>query len=812
MPHFFPARWLGVRDRPAFVAACTLTLALGIGACTTIFSILNAVVLRPMPFGDPEALVYVWAPHRMLSDLPLNTIGPSQADFFELERDTRTLSAMALFDVEAFSITSGTATDRLSGARVSSNFFTTLQATPLLGRTLTLGDDLPAHDDVVVISHQTWQRTFSADPSVVGRTLAIDRRLHRIVGVMRPAFRYPRAEDLLAGEVEGDGSDLWVPLVMNAQQRESREFGDNTTVARLARGASIEAAQQELTHLMARLDLTRTPGMQGWSVAVRSLVESSLGNAGVHVWMLFGAVSLVLFIACSNAAHLLLTRTAERAREMAIRTALGASRAQVVRHVLGESMALALAGGSVGVVLAYGAVQMLTWIDPGNIPRLAEASIDARVLLFSVAVSVLTGFALGLVPARWVTGANTHAILLRGQAGQASATGRRLRASLIVVQVALAMVLLAGAGLLLRSYAAVQRVDPGFSRSAIAMRVYLDERYNTPDAQQQFFLALLDRVGRVAGIEAVGMVDALPLSHSEGLSRFEVAGHTNEPGQLVHSRLATSDYFDAIGTPVVDGRSFREGDGQSTSTTVLVNQAFARRYFPGRAAVGGRFRFLNGEDSPGPSWRTVIGVVADVRHATIEAPAVPQVYSPWLGTSDRGYLVARSAAPGPVVIAAVRGSARAIDPLLPLGRLGSMNELIDAANARRRFQTVVVTAFAAGAWLLAAFGLYGLVAYFVQQRMAEIGIRLALGAQARDVMYLVIGQGMALTIAGLVIGVGAAFLLTRFVRAWLFEVSAGDSIAFGLAGAALAAAAAIACYIPTRRALRADITSVIRAE
>jgi hypothetical protein len=308
------------------------------------------------------------------------------------------------------------------------------------------------------------------------------------------------------------------------------------------------------------------------------------------------------------------------------------------------------------------------------------------------------------------------------------------------------------------------------------------------------------------------MVDALPLSHTERLSRFDVAGYPNEPGQLVHSRVASPTYFDAIGTPMIDGRSFTEAEGPSPSTVVVVNQSFARRYLAGRTAVGGRVRFRSDDDAQPPPWATIVGVLADVRHATIEEAALPQVYSPWDGIADRGYLVVQSAAPGSTVVAAVRDIAHAMDPLVPLGHLGSMNDLVDAAIARRRFQTAVVAVFAGGAWVLAAFGLYGLLVYLVQQRMTEIGIRLALGAQARDVMYLVVGQGIGLTIAGLVLGGVAALLLTRFIQAWLFEVSSGDWIAFGSSSAALLAAAVVACYLPARRAVRADVVAVLRSQ
>jgi putative ABC transport system permease protein len=628
---------------------------------------------------------------------------------------------------------------------------------------------------------------------------------------MPPSFLYPRAEDLHAGEVESDGSDLWLPQLMTAEQRASRGFSDNVTIARLAPGASIGTAERELGEFMTRLDRTRDVDMQGWSIALRSLVESSVGEARAPVWTLFGAVTFVLLIACSNVAHLLLTRAGHRAREMAIRSALGASQWQMTRRALGESMALAVCGGLFGVLIAYGAVRILVGINPGNIPRLAEASIDGRVLLFGVALSAFTGLLLGLVPARWAAGA-VAGDLLRAQAGHASVAGRRLRSSLVAGEVALAMVLMAGAGLLLRSYAAVQRVEPGFSPSSVTLAVFLDDRYDSPEAQRRVFQSLLAEVRAIPGVNASGIVDALPMSKTQRLSRFEVDGIANEPDQLVHSRMATPGYFDAIGTRLVEGRAFREPDARAPSTVMLVNQTFARRYFPDQQAVGGRVRFRN-QDSAAPNrWSTIVGIVADVRHTSVEEAAVPQVYTPWNGMTDRGYLVVSSTLEAAAVIASVRSAARAVDPMLPMDRLASMNDLVDAANARRRFQTSVIAACAFGAWLLAGLGLYGLIVHAVQQRMTEIGIRIALGAQARDVMRLIIGQGISLTAAGLLIGGLAAVLLTRAVQAWLFQVSPGDPVAFGLSGAALLFAALVGSYIPARRATRADVMKVLRAE
>ena len=802
-----------LRRQPGFAAVCTLTLALGIGACTTIFSVLNAVVLRPFPYSDAGALVYVWAPHRLLPGLPVNAIGPSQADFFSLQRDVRSFSAMAYFDTPVMNVASNGGTDRVPGAHVSPSFFATLGVSPLAGRTLTAGDDEGGRDGVVVISHRLWQRSFGGDAAVLGRTLTIDRRPRRVVGVMPPAFLYPRAEDLLPGEISGDGTDLWIPRVLTADDRASRDFSDNVTIARLAPRTTIEVAQAELSSLMASLDRTRSPEMQGWSVALRSLVDSSLGEARAQIWLLFGAVVLVLLIACSNAAHLLLTRAAERGREMSIRLALGAGRWRLVRQMLVEAVVVALAGGLGGVVIAGAAVRSLTSINPGNIPRLAETSVDARVLAFSLVVSLATAAMFGLAPALWASRTNVHDVFRRRRAGRIASRGRRLRQLLIVGESALAIILLTGAGLFLRSYAALGRVDTGFSRDAVIMPVFLDDRYATETAQRNLYRALVDRLGAASGIDVVGFVDALPLSHTERLSRFEVEGYSNQREQLVHARSATPGYFEAVGTPLNVGRTFADGDAIGRAPVVIVNQSFARQFFPGRSAVGGRFRFRNEEGSPPAAWSTIVGVVSDVRHSRLEERPLPQVYeSLWQSSADHGYLVVKSALPVTTVIALARDTARAIDPALPLGRLGSMSDLVREAGARRRFQTSVLSAFAAIALVLSAIGLYGLLAYLVKQRLSEIGIRIAIGATPSDIIRLVVGQGVRLTVVGLAIGGGASVVLMRTVRAWLFETPVTDQVAFGGAAIALIGAALLACLLPARRALRTDVIAVLRAE
>jgi predicted permease len=479
-------------------------------------------------------------------------------------------------------------------------------------------------------------------------------------------------------------------------------------------------------------------------------------------------------------------------------------------QMMSESLVLALTGGVLGVLIATGVIRLLTTINPGNIPRLEEATVDQRVILFGFALTLLSGVLAGLIPARWASRMDAGGLLATPASVLMSKSAVRVRPTLIVTQVALTVVLMTGASLLIRSFVAIHRVDTGFEASAFNTRLWLDASYDTDRAQRRFFSQLLDGIRARQGVEVAGLVDALPLSHSERMSRFEVQGFANQREQLMHTRAASPGYFEAIGTPFVEGRRFAATDDEKRPPVLIVNQAFARRYFAGQSALGGRVRFHGDEVSP---WDAVIGVVRDVRHSNVEDAPAPQIYEClWQSAADHPYLVVRSGLPPEALASIVRETARAIDPAVAIGKLGTMRNLVGSATARRRFETSVLTAFGGVAVLLSAIGLFGLVSHAGRQRRKEVGIRLALGASRVSVVWLLVKQGLALTIVGAALGVVAASFLTRLLQSMLYGISATDPSSFALAIGTLAATAAISSYIPSRRATTMDVVAVLRQD
>jgi putative ABC transport system permease protein len=845
------------RKQPGFAAIVMATLAVGIGASTAVFSLLNAVALRPFAFADPDRLIHLSTPNRNLPEVPPEVIGPSAADFYDWQQQARSFSDLALFEQASFNVAAGNAASsnaassnaasgsaasgnvasgnvasagapsdasaqRAGGARVSGSFFSTLGVHAAWGRTLDARDDEPGRGDVAIISHALWQSAFGGDAAILQRTLTLDARAYRIVGVMPPGWRYPRGGDLGKTSLGDAPTDVWVPLALTPRQRAEREPSNYSAIGRLADGVSVAQARAEMTTIMTRLDALHSAELRGWSAYLRSSVDALLTDVRPLLWVMIGAVSLVLLIACSNAAHLLLTRAAGRTAEMGVRAALGASQSRLIRQTLSEAMLLSIGGGVIGVVLAFVIVRGLLLLDPGNVPRFDATSIDIRVLAFSVGLSLLTGLIFGLMPAVAASRIDVADLLRTGGQGRATASSSRLRRGLIVGQIALAVILLVGAGLLMRSWLELQRIDPGFSPATTAMRVTLDGRYARPEQRLAFYRNLLDRAQRAPGARQAGLVDALPFSRSERMGFVEIEGYPNRDGQLLHSRSIAGAYFDAMGTPLVDGRTFNDADDVAGRPGVaIVNQAFVTTYLRGRAALGARLRFPSGGGRPTP-WFTIVGVVADVRHSNLEDAPPPQVYqSLWQTDAGSVYLAVRGSltpdaandaddASRSALIAGIRRAVRDLDPALAVGEARTMEGLVGEAGARRRFQTLLLGVLAGIALLLAAAGLYSVMAYSVKLRTAEIGIRLALGAPRAAVLRLVLGQGARLTLIGLALGAAAALGLTRLIAASLYRISPVDPLTFLGAAALLAGAALVACYVPAGRAARVDPLIVLR--
>jgi predicted permease len=801
--------------------------------------------------------------------VPPEAIGPSAADFYDWRQQARSFSHLALFEQASFNVAAGSAAaggtasrsavsgsvvsgsvvssgaapgsvaaaggasdasaQRAGGARVSGGFFSTLGVHAAWGRTLDARDDEPGRGDVAVISHALWQSAFGGDAAILQRTLTLDARPHRIVGVMSPGWRYPRGGDLGKTSLGDAPTDVWVPLALTAGQRAEREPSNYSAIGRLRDGVSLAQARAEMIAIMDRLDALHSAELRGWSAHLRSSVDALLDDVRPLLWVMVGAVSLVLLIACSNAAHLLLTRAAGRTAEMGVRAAMGASQSRLIRQTLSEAMLLAGGGGAIGVVLAFVIVRGLLLLDPGNVPRLDAASVDARVLAFSVGLTLLTGLIFGLMPAVAASRVDVADLLRTGGQGRATASASRLRRGLIVGQIALAVILLVGAGLLMRSWLELQRVDPGFSPATTAMRVTLDGRYARPEQRLAFYRELLERARLAPGAGRAGLVDALPFSRSERMGFVEIEGYPNRDGQLLHSRSIAGAYFDAMGTPLIDGRTFNDADDIAGRPGVaIVNQAFVTTYLRGRAALGARLRFPAGANRPSP-WFTIVGVVADVRHSNLEDAPPPQVYqSLWQTDAGSVYLAVghttaldasaatsslsgdNASRPPSELIASIRRAVRDLDPALAVGEARTMEGLVGEAGARRRFQTLLLSAFAGIALLLAAAGLYSVMAYSVKLRTAEIGIRLALGAPRAAVLRLVLGQGARLTLIGLALGAGAALGLTRVIAASLYRISPVDPLTFLGTAALLAGAALVACYVPAGRAARVAPLIVLR--
>jgi predicted permease len=797
-----------LRRSPGFTLTAVCTLAVGIGACTAIFSLVNAVLLRSLPYGDPQRLVYLFTPNPHIP-VPADVMTPSYADFFDIKRQSHSFANMSAFEQATFHLAMDGSVERSSAARVDEDFFETLESTPEIGRSIGADDNQPGHSRVAVISHALWHSMFADRADVLEHSLTLEGIRYRIVGVMPPAFSYPSRSDLPYGTASIKATHIWVPLALTPKQKAEREPGSDEVIARLRPGISVSEAQSEMSTIMVRLDQLHTGDFgRGWGAFVKNFMDNAIGPVRPLMWLLLGAVLLVLLIACGNAASLLLARAANRMRELGMRAALGAGRGRIVRQLLTESLLIGIAAGVLGIGLAYVFLHVLLRLDPGDIPRLNEASLDTRVLLFTVSVSLLTSIFAGILPALTVARMSLSGFLTSGGGGAVAGTHSHSQSALIVVEAALVVVLLAGAGLFLRSYLNVESVGTGFAPSTITMNVGLDERYGTAQQQGAFFRNLVGKIGALPGIDAIGAINYLPLSRSESLGFFWVDGFSNRKDQMAEGRLVTPQYFRAMNIPLLAGRFFTEADASSPAPPTIVNQRFAKEYFGDRDPIGGR---ISTDEKDHSHWSTVIGVVADVRHTTLEEAPQPQMYSP--GYEFGGaYIAVRSMRPPSAVASEMQRTLKSIDPNLARGDVHTMGDLMSEATARRRFQTSLLGVFAAVALLLALVGLYGLMAYSVSCQTRELGIRMALGAQRTDVTLLVLRKAGFLLGSGLALGLACTWMATRTIKAFLFGVDAHDPATILLVCGLLAVCGFIAALIPARRAASIDPMKALRTE
>ena len=797
-----------LRKHPAFTAVVLLTLALGIGANAAIFSVVNAVLLRPLPYQNADRLVVIWGDlHRP----GVNEIPTSAGEFADYRDRTHVFEHVAAYDTLGFNLTGSGEPERLEGAIVTASLFPLLGASAQVGRTFLNAEEQPGRDQVVVLGHALWIRRFNGDPAIVGQMVLLDGKPVQVVGVMPATFQYP-----------DPGIEIWKPILLDAEALSEDNRGSHgyTALARLKPGVTLAQAQADLAAVTATFKLEH-PGnyRSGFSTKLRPLQEEIVGDTGRPLLILLGAVAVVLLIACANVSNLLLARAASRRKEIALRTALGASRSRLVRQLLTESVLVAIVGGGMGLVLAAWGVDLLVASAPDTIPRLSEVGVDRRVVLFAAIVSLGTGLLLGIVPALRASGAPLGETLKDGGRGGDGATHGRAGRLLVIAEVALSLVLLVGAGLLIHSFARVQRVEPGFdSRDVLTLRLALPEsRYSTFQKGEAFFDEVFTALRSRPDVRAVAAANALPFSGIGGSRTFHIEGREpKRPEDQTEEqlRIVTDAYFATMKIPVVKGREFSDRDTLGGPRVALVNEALASKHWPSESPIGKRVAFSRDE----PQWYEIVGIVGNVKHRGLDAADRPELYVPYRQplfanwTVRPMYVAVRTAGDSLAVAATVRRQLARVDRDQPISDVRTMDERIGRSLAGRRFNMILLGAFAALALTLAAIGIYGVVAYSVTERTHEIGVRLALGAQRRDVMAMIVAQGMVMTAIGTAAGVVFALLLTRVMSSLLFGVSAADPVTFAAIPVLLGAVAFLACCIPARRATRVDPLVALRTE
>jgi predicted permease len=794
-----------LRKNPGFSALAVLTLALGIGATTAVFSLVNAVLLRPLPYQHPERLVFLYAPIPRYPGVPIEAWGPFNADFYAWRKLSRSFDKLALFTTDGPNAALNGSAVRVSASRVTGEFFQLLGVAPALGRAIGTEDDAPGVGGVAVISHRLWQSGFGADRNVLGKELSLDARPYRIVGVMPAGFAFPHGTESL--ETIGKVTDVWTPWAMTPQERASQQDNPGNAIGRLRPGVSLAQAQAELSTIAGRLDPFHRPEFRGSQALVRLFDVSITGTSRRALLIFMAAVFLVLLIACSNVAGLILARAHRRALELSIRAALGASRLRLIRQLLAESFILAGAGGILGALVAFLAVRLLIRIHPANIPRLEEASVDGRVLLFCLSVSLAAAVLSGLFPAWSASRCNLNEALKSLGGRSVKGTGGRLHRAFMIAEIALTMVLLAGSGLLIRSFLKLQAVDKGYAAtSTVTMSIRLDQRYDSSARRNAFFRGLIARSGALPGVEAAAAINHAPLGGGQSLSLLEVEGSPFDEKTVFEARAVTPGYFAAMGIPLLDGRAFADNDAAGRPPVAVISRSFAGKYFPAQHAVG-KWISRSGR-------RTIIvGVAGDVRQYDLEATPPMQIYTPlWQAGSPSADILVRTSLPADRVASEVRKLVRDLDPAVATADPHTMTELVSEATAQRRFQMLLMATFGGIALAMSLVGLYASMAFWVQQRTAEIGIRMALGAQRSTIVRLVVRQGSRLALTGIFLGLAGALALTRSMSSLLFDMKPADAPTFFVVAVLFCAVSLAACYIPARRATRVDPIVALRCD
>ena len=798
-----------IRD-PWFAAVAVFTIALGIGATTVIFSAINSVLLRALPYEDPDKLVMVWATRESGSQTPV-----SVANMADWRKQNKVFEDIGGYAPQSYNLIGSGEPERLQGALVSSGLLTALRIKPIHGRIFSEDEDKIGASRVVIIGEKLWRRRFNADPQLVGRTVTLSADNYTVIGILPTSLDLLRVAAPTGSAL--DDTELWTPLG-GEKLPPSRAYNILRVIARLKTNISVQQAQAEMGIIASQLETQYPETNRGGGVRIMPLYDEVIGRSSAALWLLFGAGTFVMLIACANVANLMLIRGFRRQKEIAIRAAMGAGSGRLIKQLLTESLILSLIGGSLGLFFASFGVRLVSSVSPRNIIRLDQINLDTKVLVFTFGASLLTGLIFGLMPAFQMTRVNMNESLKEGGRSNTD-TRQHVRSLLVSFEVALAIVLLIGAGLVIRSILGVLSVDPGFrTENILTMRVLLSQT-NYPDSQRwlNFFNEVTQRVQALPGVRSVGLINNLPLSGTGVISGFLIEGRptpiTDEDYRTGY-RVIRPTYFDTMGIKLKKGRQFTERDNQNSSRVAIISEAMAQRFWQGEDPIGKRVAIgreqIQGQET---IWREVVGVVGNVRHWGLMEDGTPDTYvSDLQSPSPSMFLVVSSSSNQPNLISAIRKEILSIDKDQPVYSVRTIDELLLRSISQLRFYMTLLTIFASIALVMSVVGIYGVLAYSVNQRKREIGLRLALGAQRNDIIKMVLAQGMKLVLIGIVAGIAVAIPLTRLMSSLFFQVHSIDPLTYVGVSLFLALIALIASYIPARFATRVDPAITLRGE